>query len=326
MSAAGRWAETAPGPGLRCWVSQGSDLPGRLTRRRGIKGQEGLLATERPAAPRSRPGDSAETTHLGDRTPSPARREDFRVAVVGDNPAVTLLLRRTLATVPGLHFLGAFSFGRDALTSLSRVQPHLVLIELGAPEVRGVWFAHHLKAANPMLRIAILSTKADPNTVARAAQAGCDGFLTGPFSAAQCLATVQFLRFKTSDHSPLPTPGASVRSHPPQQHNGICPHGRLRDWEVMECLARGLLYKEISSSLNLSLPLVKKAVHRILGELGVRNRTEAANLWLGDRFAGGSSGLKDSASASPSGNSRMRRVVAGRAARLAPALGFQRVT
>lgn len=48
----------------------------------------------------------------------------------------------------------------------------------------------------------------------------------------------------------------------------------------MDRLARGLLYAEIGTELELSTATVKNHLHRIYAKLDVRSRTEAAVKWL----------------------------------------------
>lgn len=50
-----------------------------------------------------------------------------------------------------------------------------------------------------------------------------------------------------------------------------------RENEVLQCLARGLLYKEIAINLNISISTVRQHIHNIYDKLHVQNRTEALN-------------------------------------------------
>ncbi|HXD79541.1 MAG TPA: helix-turn-helix transcriptional regulator, partial [Puia sp.] len=51
----------------------------------------------------------------------------------------------------------------------------------------------------------------------------------------------------------------------------------VRENEILQLLARGLLYKEISDRLNISTSTVRQHIHRIYDKLHVQNRTEAIN-------------------------------------------------
>jgi DNA-binding CsgD family transcriptional regulator len=50
-----------------------------------------------------------------------------------------------------------------------------------------------------------------------------------------------------------------------------------RENEILQLLARGLLYKEISDQLHISTSTVRQHIHRIYEKLHVQNRTEAIN-------------------------------------------------
>ena len=100
---------------------------------------------------------------------------------------------------------------------------------------------------------------------------------------------------ETMKNEPLDT--AVWRSRPPPggghpekaQHRIIAP-GRNgqpvipiglspRERQVMEHLARGLLYKEIADRMNISYSVVHKLQHKIFVKLCVGNRTEAVVKW-----------------------------------------------
>ena len=51
----------------------------------------------------------------------------------------------------------------------------------------------------------------------------------------------------------------------------------LRENEVLNLLALGLLYKEIAENLGISVSTVRQHIHRIYEKLHVQNRTEALN-------------------------------------------------
>jgi two-component system, NarL family, response regulator LiaR len=58
-----------------------------------------------------------------------------------------------------------------------------------------------------------------------------------------------------------------------------------RENDVLELIAKGLLYKEIADMLYISLDTVKKHTKNIYKKLGVRNRTEATNQYQNKKTA-----------------------------------------
>ena len=54
-----------------------------------------------------------------------------------------------------------------------------------------------------------------------------------------------------------------------------------RETEVLQQLAKGLLYKEIADKLSVSTATVRQHIHKIYEKLHVQNRTEAINRAFG---------------------------------------------
>ena len=53
-----------------------------------------------------------------------------------------------------------------------------------------------------------------------------------------------------------------------------------REKEVMTLLAKGLVYKEIAETLEITLGTLKQYIHIIYKKLGVSNKTEAINIYF----------------------------------------------
>jgi DNA-binding NarL/FixJ family response regulator len=56
-----------------------------------------------------------------------------------------------------------------------------------------------------------------------------------------------------------------------------------RENEILQLLANGLLYKEISDQLSISTSTVRQHIHKIYEKLHVQNRTEAINKAFGNK-------------------------------------------
>jgi DNA-binding NarL/FixJ family response regulator len=56
-----------------------------------------------------------------------------------------------------------------------------------------------------------------------------------------------------------------------------------KESEVLDGLARGLLYKEIADHLGINTSTVRQRIHKIYAKLHVQNRTEALNKVQGNR-------------------------------------------
>jgi DNA-binding NarL/FixJ family response regulator len=80
-------------------------------------------------------------------------------------------------------------------------------------------------------------------------------------------------------------PGPPAAGHPNAATSGMLSARAaqfgltVREGQVMEHLAKGLLYKEIADRMNVSYAVVHKLQHKIFVKLQVTNRTEAVVKW-----------------------------------------------
>ena len=96
-----------------------------------------------------------------------------------------------------------------------------------------------------------------------------------------------------ADRTPTPKSntraGAGRKDGPGKLHQSSCYPAvsdarsslTAREIEVLQYLAKGLLYKEIADKMGVSFSIVHKLQHKIFVKLHVGNRTEAINNWNG---------------------------------------------
>jgi CheY-like chemotaxis protein len=123
-------------------------------------------------------------TRAGDETAAPPPPLSETVLVVDDERVVRLLVVRALLRA-GYAVLEAGG-GREALAVVERHRGriHLLLTDVGMPDVGGRELADRLRAACPGLRVLFLSGYSDEEAVSRGVSHDPDQFLTKPVSAA----------------------------------------------------------------------------------------------------------------------------------------------
>jgi len=197
--------------------------------------------------------------------PSCAHQGVRSFAIVDDEDSIRLILCKILEDSGNFRCVGTYASGEEAIRGAPGMSPEVVLMDIRMPGISGIECMGLLKKTMPGLIVVLVTGLADPETMAEALAAGGDGYLTKPFTASQCLATVTFaLRGQT----PSSTGGGDACSRLTKQEN-----------EVMRCLAEGLLDKEIADQLCISSWSVRKHLRKIFPKLHVGNRTEAAREW-----------------------------------------------
>jgi len=70
--------------------------------------------------------------------------------------------------------------------------------------------------------------------------------------------------------------------HANEKHSGPNYHLTRRESDILQLLAKGMLYKEIAQQISISNNTVKQHIHNIYEKLHVQNRTEALNKYFGE--------------------------------------------
>ena len=200
--------------------------------------------------------------------PETPQTEKIGVAVVDDEPEIRLLLQDMLEGSGEFRCVGSYATAAECVAGVSLATPQVVLMDIRMPGMSGVECTRELKRMVPGVKVVMVSAMSDPQTVEESLRAGGDGYVTKPFSATQCLTAIRCALRRTGIRLTVRVEALADRT----------PLTR-RETEVMNELARGLLYKEVAERLGISLSRVHKIQHRIYFKLGVMNRTEAVLKW-----------------------------------------------
>lgn len=207
-------------------------------------------------------------------------RSRIRVAVVDDDPDMHLLIKGILEGTREFVCAGCFSNATEALAGLPHLRPDLVLMDIRMPGVSGIECTKRLKPMMPRVKIIMMTGLHEANLIEASLQAGADAYLIKPIAPDQCLAALKFAvvrrrRRKTSrqeaEQSTFPSPCAKT-----------CSKLNARENELMQCFAKGLLYKEVADKLGISVAAVHKLQHKIFLKLHAGNMTEAISKWRGE--------------------------------------------
>jgi two-component system KDP operon response regulator KdpE len=123
--------------------------------------------------------------------------ERVRVVVIDDEPGIRAFLHSSFPK--GEYELFEAVNGQQGLELIRSVNPQLVLLDLGLPDIDGVEVARRLRKWS-QVPVIVLSAREEEADKVHAFDAGIDDYLTKPFGVAELLARVRVsLRHATSD-------------------------------------------------------------------------------------------------------------------------------
>ncbi|MEU0535175.1 response regulator transcription factor [Amycolatopsis tolypomycina] len=198
---------------------------------------------------------------------------NVRVLVVDDQRLVREGIASLLDIQEGIAVVGTAATGREAIERTLALGPDVVLMDVRMPEMDGVDAVAVLRRRVPGCRVVMLTTFDDEEYVVQALRAGAAGYLLKDLPAAELAESVRLAHAGVTqlDQAAARHVAAALSAHPaaPEALTG-------RETEVLRMVATGATNREIAARLFLSEGTVKNHISRILGRLGLRDRTQAA--------------------------------------------------
>jgi two-component system NarL family response regulator len=195
---------------------------------------------------------------------------EIRVLVVDDHPVVRMGLGSMLGSQKGIKVVGMVASGGEALTSLPKVHPDVVLMDLRMPEMDGVDAIVALRAAEPNVKILVLTNYQMDEDVFNALQAGALGYLV---KSAPQEDVIHAIRTVNQGKLCIP-PVIAAKLAERISHSSLSP----REMEVLQFVAKGLTNTEIGSILFISDKTARNHVISLMAKLEAKDRTEAVTI------------------------------------------------
>ncbi|HYI63174.1 MAG TPA: response regulator transcription factor [Acidimicrobiales bacterium] len=206
----------------------------------------------------------------------------IRLVLADDHTMLRDGLRRSLED-EGFEVLGEASDGLEAVDLAARLQPDVVLMDVTMPHCDGVEATRRIRAAQPEVRVVMLTMHADREVLQAALAAGAAGYLVKDCSIDEIAETVRMAVDDESNVSPAIAASmlAEVRRLDDTAGGGRAdgaPDDQLvtkREVEVLQLIADGCSTTEVAERLFISQKTVKNHLASIYQKLDARDRTQA---------------------------------------------------
>jgi len=200
----------------------------------------------------------------------------IRLLIVDDHRLVAETLAALLRSDPALEVVGIAATGPEGLALAKRLQPTLVLMDIGLPGMDGVEATWMLRRQFPSIPILVLTMFDQEPYVLEALRAGASGYLLKTAALPQLLEAVRAVASGQRAIDPAIAPAAVQRAAAPRlASRGPFPLSR-RETEVVQHMAAGRSVREIALALHLSAHTVRNHLKSAYRKLGVHSQAEAA--------------------------------------------------
>lgn len=197
------------------------------------------------------------------------------VLIADDHTLMLEGLTRLLATE--FQVVGTAPNGRVLLEEAQRLEPDIVVLDVGMPELNGIETAHRLVKILPSTKIVFVTQQLAPAYLHAAFAAGARAYVSKQSASSELILAIRTAlddRFYVTPHAG--TEAARLASLNPKKNPAEMFGASLtpRQREVLQLVAEGKSTKQISSSLGISPKTVEFHRNSLMDELGLRSIAE----------------------------------------------------
>ena len=210
----------------------------------------------------------------------------IKVLIADDIMILRQGLKAVLEQDEEINVVALAENGKEAFEKSKVYKPDVVLMDMRMPDYDGAYGINAIKKELPEVKVLVLTTFDDAETVDKALMSGADGYLLKEMEDAKVIASVKSVygginvfgdgvyRSMMSRLNSGDTMRAYAKENNDNDDYEVSFTDRERD--VLRLVAEGYDNKEIAAKLYLAEGTVRNQVSRLLDKLALKDRTQLA--------------------------------------------------
>jgi NarL family two-component system response regulator LiaR len=196
--------------------------------------------------------------------------------IADDHAVVRQGLRTFLELQPEIEVVGEAADGEEAVATVERLSPDVVLMDLVMPGLTGVEAIERIREHRPAVRVIVLTSFGDDERVFAAVRSGAAGYLLKDLQPQELVTAIRTAHRGEALLHPAVAARLMERFAADGRQRSSADLLTRREHEVLGLIAHGMSNKAIARELGVADRTVKAHVSNILGKLGLTDRTQAA--------------------------------------------------
>ena len=213
--------------------------------------------------------------------------DSIKVLLVEDHTMVRLGLSLVFENSKDINLIGEAENGQKGVELALKLNPDVVLMDIGLPEMDGIQATSLIKKSNPNIKVLIFTSRESEDDVFDSLSAGADGYIMKGANEGQIISAIKAVAEGTAWLDPAIARlvlSSVKRQTSTSVDNNISSVNKNaknvygltdREIEVLALIVEGLNNSQIAKRLVITLSTAKAHVHSILQKLYVTNRTQA---------------------------------------------------
>lgn len=207
--------------------------------------------------------------------------EKIKILIADDIMILRQGLKAVLEQDDDLQVVALAENGKEAFEKCKVFQPDVVLMDMRMPDYDGAYGIRAIKEQCPQIRVLVLTTFDDGETIQKAIESGADGYILKEMEDAKVIASVKSVAAGMSVFG-----GGVYEVMRKQMEGGQGSSSKVtseeiaaftpRELDVIRLVSQGYDNKEIAAELFLAEGSVRNLVSRLLEKLELKDRTQLA--------------------------------------------------
>ncbi|NQU29941.1 MAG: response regulator transcription factor [Anaerolineae bacterium] len=201
----------------------------------------------------------------------------IRLLLVDDHMVVRTGLRMLLEGPKDIEIIGEASTAKEAIESAKNLQPDVILMDIGLPDMSGIEATREIKRSSDKIAIVALTIHEDEEYFFKMLEAGASGYVPKRAAPEELLTAIReaavgevylfpsMAKLLVKDYLSL--------DRSPEQNDSLDGITE-REQEVLTWLAEGASNDQIAVALNISPKTVARHRENIMRKLNLHSRTE----------------------------------------------------
>lgn len=183
-------------------------------------------------------------------------------------------LKTVLISDEDINVVAEASDGKEAYEMCVRYKPDVVLMDMGMPDYDGGYGTRKIKDTLPDIKVLVLTTFDDKETVEKAISSGADGYILKEMDNDKIINSIKAVAGGINVF--CDNIFRSIKKDVLLQQDAKNFDLSDRDVDILRLICDGFDNKEIASQLFLAEGTVRNSVSKLLEKLNVKDRTQLA--------------------------------------------------
>lgn len=201
----------------------------------------------------------------------------YRIVVADDHNMFRQGLKRILSEMADLEVVGEVGDGLELLKRLNELTPHMVILDISMPNLRGIEAIREIKTIRPDAKILILTMHKDKEYLYQAISSGANGYLLKEDADTELFSAIETIRRGRIYLSPFLSEESKEDWAEIARGKRDLPFAEsltTREKQVLKLIAEGKSSKEIADLLFISVRTVERHRANIMEKLNLKKTAD----------------------------------------------------